>query len=215
MDKPSLANVRVAPTLHSVRLLKTIRAIAGLLVLAGPAALLAGELDLSLSNETAHLSVQLNPGTRYVPRTTSGTDFTIGAFTNETGDNLLFGSMMARGVRQSATTQYKLGAGVKLVGGDLDISESVGALALGFESSILMASSFYNPVDFVLHGFYAPSISSFEDAESYTEFGARLQVEVIPRARAFLGYRRIHFDTNDYSDLTLDRSVHVGLSLSF
>ncbi|MBX2826422.1 MAG: YfaZ family protein [Gammaproteobacteria bacterium] len=192
-----------------------IRAIAGLLLLVGSGASLAGGLDLSLSNETANLAIQLNPGSRYVPQAGSGTDFTIGAFINETGDNLVFGTMMARGVRQSATTQYKLGAGIKLVAGDLDISESVGALALGFQSSILMASSFYNPVDFVIEAFYAPSISSFQDAESYTELAARIQVEVIPRARAFVGYRRIHFDTNDFSDLTLDRSVHVGLSISF
>lgn len=192
-----------------------IRAITGLLLLLGSGSSLAGGLDLSLSNETANLSVQLNPGMRYVPRTAGGTDFTVGAFINEAGDNLAFGTLMARGVRQSVTTQYKLGAGIKLVAGDLDIDESVGALAMGFQTSILMASSLYNPVDFIIEGFYAPSISSFQDAESYTELAVRIQVEVIPRARAFLGYRRIHFDTNDYADLTLDRSVHVGLSINF
>ncbi|MBX2825183.1 MAG: hypothetical protein KTR33_10670 [Gammaproteobacteria bacterium] len=191
------------------------RVIVGLLMLLGCTTTQAGGLDLSLSKETANLAVLLNPGLRYIPNSGGGSDISIGAFTNEAGDNLAFGLLMVRGVRQSDTAQYKLGAGVKVIAGDLDIDESVGALALGFQTSVLLASSAYNPVDFVVEGFYAPSISSFSDAESFTEFSARIQIEVIPQARAFVGYRRMLFDTNDYTDLTMDRSVHVGLSLNF
>jgi hypothetical protein len=185
------------------------------LLFSGVSVAQAGGLDLSLSNETALLEVQLAPGMRFMPNQGGGAEVSIGLFTNEPGDNLVFATLLARGVRQSNTGQYNLGAGVKLIGGDLDISESVGALALGFQASILLASSTYNPVDFVVEGFYAPSISSFSDAESFTELGARLQVEIIPQARAFVGYRRMLFDTNDYPELSIDRSVHVGLSLRF
>jgi len=191
------------------------RVIVGLLALLGCSLTHAGGLDLSLSRETANLSVLLNPGSRYIPNSGGGSDFSVGAFTNEAGDNLAFGMLMVRGVRQSDTAQYKLGAGVKVIAGDLDIEESVGALALGFQTSVLLVSSAYNPVDFVVGGFYAPSISSFNDAESYLEYSARFQVEVIPQARAFIGYRRLEFDTNDFSELSVDRSVHIGLSLNF
>ncbi len=191
------------------------RVIVGLLTLLGSTFTQAGGLDLSLSKETANLAVLLSPGLRYIPNSGGGSDISIGAFTNEAGDSLAFGMLMVRGVRQSDTAQYKLGAGVKVIAGDLDIDESVGALALGFQTSVLLASSAYNPVDFVVSAFYAPSISSFNDAETFTEYSARFQVEVIPQARAFIGYRRMQFDTNDFKDLTMDRSVHVGLSLNF
>jgi len=190
------------------------RAIAGLLLL-GTGISQAGGLDLSLSNETANLAIYLSAGSRYVPQSVGGTQVSIGVFTNEIGDNLIHGTIMALGVRQSPASQYKLGAGIKVVAGDLDIGESVGALALGFQSAILLLASSSNPVDVIVEGFYAPSISSFNNAENYTELSTRLQIEVIPRALAFVGYRRILFDTDKYTELTVDRSVHVGLSIRF
>jgi len=45
--------------------------------------------------------------------------------------------------------------------------------------------------------------------------GARLQIEVIPQARAYVGYRQIRFNTNNFNDIRVDRSVHLGIKLSF
>ena len=78
-------------------------------------------LDLALSNETANLFLILNPFSpraersgrnplRIAPR---GSELSIGAFTNETGDNLLHATILAKGVNISNGTQYKLGAGMK------------------------------------------------------------------------------------------------------
>ena len=97
---------------------------------------------------------------------------------------------------------------------DVTESESVGALALGFQAGMVIPSS-YNPVELSFEGFYAPSITSFSDAERFGELTARLQVEVMPRARAYVGYRRMLFDTNDADNVRLDRNVHFGLSISF
>ena len=173
----------------------------------------AGGLDLSLSNETANLVVHLDPEQVY--DRAGGADISVGVFTNETGDNLLHATLMARGMRQFASGQSNLAAGIKLIGGDLDISESVGALALGFQASLLVAPSEFNPVDFIVEAFYAPGISSFTDAEKFSEVGARLQVEIVPTAHAYLGYRRMIFDTNDFENLTMDRSIHVGIAIRF
>lgn len=174
---------------------------------------LAGGLELSLSNETANLVVHLDQEQIY--DRAGGADIAVGVFTNETGDNLIHATLMARGMRQFATGQSNLAAGIKLIGGDLDIDESVGALAIGFQASLLVAPSEFNPVDFIVEGFYAPGISSFTDAEKFSEIGARLQVEIVPAAHAYLGYRRMIFDTNDFQNLTMDRSIHVGISLRF
>lgn len=174
----------------------------------------AGGFDIALSNDTAYLSVLMSPYS--LERFAGGTEVAIGAFTNETGDDLLHGTLLARGARETTGGQfYKLAAGVKLIGGDLDVDQTVGALALGFQASLVLAPSQYNPLDFIVEAFFAPSISSFNDAEEYTEIAARIQVDVVPRARAFLGYRRMFFDTDAVESVVLDRSVHIGLSISF
>lgn len=174
----------------------------------------AGGLDIALSNETAYIAILMNPYS--MERFAGGTEVAVGAFTNEIGDDIVHGTLLARGAKETASGHfYKLAAGVKLVGGNLEVDESVGALALGFQASLVLAPSNYNPLDLIVEGFFAPSISSFNDAEEYSEVSARIQIDVVPRARAFLGYRRMLFDTDDVKSVTLDRSVHIGLSLTF
>lgn len=187
------------------------KVLAGLMIFFGSVnSWAAGGLDLSLSSASANLAVLLSP-----LRPGGGAEFSLGYLTNETGDNILNATMLARGVRQTETGQYKIGAGFKLVGGNLVVDETVGALAIGFQASLLLVPSEFNPLDFIVEGFYAPGISSFTDAVEYTEVGARIQIDVIPQARMYLGYRRMTWETNDFGNVTVDRAMHVGLSISF
>ena len=199
------------------------KALAGLALLLGPLGVNAGGLDLALSNDTANLSLLLNPYQFYEG---GGSELALGGFISESGDSLLHATLMARGYRQSAKSQYNLGAGIKAIVGDVEISEgelgstetddeSVGAVALGFQAGMLISSSNYNPIELSFEGFYAPSITSFSDAERYSELSARLQIEVIPQARAYVGYRRMRFNTNDYNNIRLDRSIHIGLKITY
>jgi hypothetical protein len=205
--------------------MKRVLAGVALLIVAGPT--LGGELDLALSNETANLSVTLNRDPFFSDQVNSqdgGAELAVGGFISEAGDNLLHATLLARGIRQTINSQYQISAGMKLIGGEIEIgedraasseAETVGALALGFQAGLLLQPSNYNPVELSFEGFFAPSITSFSDAERYGEVSARLQVEIMPRARAYIGYRRMRFDTNDFDNVRLDRSAHFGLSLSF
>jgi len=181
----------------------------------------AGGLDVALSNETANIQLLLNPYQFYQG---GGSELAVGGFISEQGDRLAHATLMARGFRQVDGQQYSVGAGMKAIGGDVAIpaigaeaetEESVGAVALGFQLGMLLASGKHNPIELAFEGFLAPSITSFADAERYAEIGARIQIDVIPQARAYVGYRRMRFDTNDYDDVRLDRSVHVGIKLTF
>lgn len=181
----------------------------------------AGGLDLALSNETANIQLLLNPYQFYQG---GGSELAVGGFVSEEGDRLAHATLMARGYRQLDDQQYSVGAGMKLLGGDVAIpsingepeqDEKVAALALGFQLGMLLASSKHNPIELAVEGFVAPSITSFSDAESYAEIGARIQIDVIPQARAYLGYRTMRFDTNDFDDVRLDQSVHLGIKLTF
>ncbi|ASJ70417.1 YfaZ family outer membrane protein [Granulosicoccus antarcticus] len=205
--------------------MKKYLASAVLLIATGP--VWAGSLDLSLSNETANLIVTLNNDPFNSRRDVSddgGAEVAVGAFISEVGDKLVHATLLARGITQTANSQYQISAGMKLVGGEVEVgvdrevssdSETVGALALGFQVGFLLQPSVQNPVELSVEGFYAPNITSFSHAERYGEVGAKLQVEIMPRARAYIGYRRIRFDTEDYENIRLDRSAHVGLNISF
>lgn len=197
------------------------KVIAGVCLLVGSFGAEAGGLDFALSNETANIQLLLNPYQFYQG---GGSELAVGGFISEQGDKLAHATLMARGYRQADGQQYSVGAGVKLIGGDIAIpaigaepetEESVGAVAMGFQIGMLLASGKHNPIELAFEGFLAPSITSFSDAERYAEVGARIQIDVIPQARAYVGYRRMRFDTNDYDDVRLDRSVHIGIKLTF
>lgn len=197
-------------------------------LLIAPVFSLAKGLDLALSNETAYLSYYFNYDPLYRDNPVDrdgGSELSIGGFINEAGDSILHATILARGFRQSRNSQYHVSAGMKFIGGEIDVDESrigslsdadsVGALALGFQAGLLLRPARYNPIDLSFEGFYAPSITSFSDAERFGEISARLQIEIMTRARAFIGYRRLRFDTEDAENITLDRSAHVGLSITF
>ena len=61
---------------------------------------------------------------------------------------------------------------------------------------------------------YAPSVLTFSDGETYSEFRAEADMEVISNIHIFGGYRNIetNYDTYDY---TLNDSWYGGLKLSF
>ena len=197
------------------------KAFAALVLMLTPLSVPAAGLDIALSNDTANIAVLLNP---YNFRAGGGSELGLGGFLNETGDNLLFATLMAQGVRKLPNQQYNIGAGVKVIGGDLEVSEefqslgvdseSVAALALGFKAGYVLPSR-QNPMEFAIEGYIAPDITSFSDAESYTEFSARFQVEIIPQALTYIGFRRINFDTQGFNNVVLDNNIHVGFKLAF
>jgi len=165
----------------------------GVCLLLGSMGVNAGGVDLALSNETANISFVLNPHQFYEG---GGAELALGAFMSEQGDRVAHATLMARGYRMSDGKQYSVGA-------------------LGFQVGMLLVSSRHNPIEIAAEGFIAPSITSFSDAERYSELGARLQIEVVPQARAYIGYRAMRFNTNDYDDVRIDRSVHLGIKISY
>lgn len=201
--------IRTAPAL----------ACASTLAIASGSASGAG-LDLSLGNETANLQLLLNPRQLYE---SGGTELSLGAFVNEPGDLLLNATLVASGLTQTATSQYQLGVGAKLIGGDIEAErddggaedQTLGALGLGFQFGVLVAQSPRHPVDASIEAFYAPEITSFSDAENFYEIAARLQVDIIPQAQAYVGYRRMEADTDLADGIELDDSAHVGFRIRF
>ena len=200
---------------------------AAALLLVAPVGAWAGGIDLSLSSETANLVYLFNndPLNRArQPTDDGGSELAAGVFFNDDDAQLAHATLLARGYRQAANTQYFVGAGMRLIGGSIEIDdnvaiveddESVGALALGFQAGMLLLPADFNPVELIFEGFYAPGITSFSDAERYGEVSVKLQIEIMTRARAYIGYRRMRFDTDNFDNITVDRNAHFGLNISF
>lgn len=63
--------------------------------------------------------------------------------------------------------------------------------------------------------YFSPKITTFGDADRYTETGVKLEFVIIPQAAVYLGYRRIQFGLKAAPDVILDDGVHVGVRISF
>ncbi len=61
---------------------------------------------------------------------------------------------------------------------------------------------------------YAPSVLTFRDGESYTEFRVEADMEVITNIHLFTGYRNIDTEYDTY-DKTFNSSFYGGMKLSF
>jgi hypothetical protein len=61
---------------------------------------------------------------------------------------------------------------------------------------------------------YAPSVLSFNDAQSYSELRVEADMEVISNIHLFTGYRNIHTEY-DQSDLIFNNGFYGGMKLSF
>jgi len=61
---------------------------------------------------------------------------------------------------------------------------------------------------------YAPSVLTFSDGDSYSEFRTEADMEVISKIHVFAGYRNIKTDYEDV-DRTFNNSFYGGMKLSF
>jgi hypothetical protein len=67
---------------------------------------------------------------------------------------------------------------------------------------------------------YAPSVTSYKDIDHYTEWGARLTLQLLPSANIFAGFRDINVDVNDgphghTSQVDVTRGGYAGFTLYF
>ncbi|HEX7028518.1 MAG TPA: YfaZ family outer membrane protein [Gammaproteobacteria bacterium] len=173
----------------------------------------AAGLDVSLGDETAQFVYMFDSDSQIG---IGGADIGAGVFFNEQDDYLLNFSVLVMGHSAGRNRALQLGAGAKAYAGELDIpdQESVGAVAVGGKISYIFPASM--PMALSAELFYAPDITSFGDNESLTELLLRLEIEVAPTTRFYLGYRNLETEfENSGVDYELDEGGHVGVRFSF
>jgi hypothetical protein len=171
----------------------------------------AGGLDLGISKDAAYLV--------YLTKAQSlgyeGADLGFGLFYTEESDYLATAEMMVVGISNSGPEDLEFGLGLKGYFGVLDEpDEDVYALALGAHARYVIPSS--TPMGIVLDGFYAPDITSFDDTENMAEISLRYEIQVVPNALGYVGYRKLDVGLHDHSDeIELDDNIHFGIRLIF
>ena len=199
-----------------MRKLLSVIAIASLLLASNTNA--AG-LDLSLSNETANFEVsssvrKFTRGDRGGQLRSSG-EVSVGLFYNDLDDVIAHGKLIAVGKQVSTRVPYQLEYGVKaFVGSISDADTDVGALAIGGGIRFRNPRKF-NPIDLKIEGFFTPGITTFGDTSSVLEINTLLSVEIVPAAKAYIGYRLLEVENDDNETLELDDNIHFGFSLLF
>ena len=171
----------------------------------------ASGTDLSLSNESANIEV-FGPMQAIIER---GGLASIGFLYNDLDDVVGHLKLVAVGTQTNTRVPYQLAFGLKGYAGEIsDPSLDVGALAIG--GSINVQYPFgYNPIDLNVEAFFTPGITTFGDTESVIEISTRLSIEIVPQAKAFVGYRLLEIEDESNQNWELDDNVHFGIRLQF
>lgn len=170
---------------------------------------LADSLDVNLRDNSAQLQYGASLGRDSI----GASEVHAGILYTSNSDRFVDFGLVVK--ETPGTSASGLTAGVALKG----VMASVGntdaaAVALGGQLHYL----FPDAPRFALVGriYFSPNITTYSDAERFTEAVARLEFEVIPQAVAYLGYRRISFSLiNVPSASVLDSGLHLGAKMVF
>ncbi|WP_169729308.1 YfaZ family outer membrane protein [Solimonas soli] len=106
----------------------------------------------------------------------------------------------------------KVGAGLRgvYIGGDGD---NGGAIAPGVKFDARLPG--YERLALTGYVWYAPSVVSFGDIDSYRDLGIAVSYELNRNAAIYLGARNVKFGVDGGPDVTLDTGLYGGIALTF
>jgi len=172
--------------------------------------LLANDLELALSKDTAQFTFRSDSSMIGW----GGADLGFSLFYNDNSD--ILGQMSLLQMRPaSENSPFTLGVGAKLYLGTLDKpSANVFALAISGEARYTFPGKM--PMAIYLNGNWAPDITSFSDSEGVIDFTLGYQIEILPQTTAFIGIRTLEVDTKQKSGRKLDYDqLHIGARFTF
>ncbi len=169
----------------------------------------AADLELALSNQSAMTEVIADSASI----ASGGADIHVGLLFNEIDDVVGHAGLIVRGrpVNEQAVS-FGLGAGLYYASLDTP-SRSVGALTLGFELEYTIPGN--TPIGLGGSLFYAPDVTTFSDGDSLLDLKLRAEIDVLPSATAFIGYRKLSTDLTSGGEHKMDDNVHVGIRIQF
>ncbi len=189
------------------------RILAGLFgVLAYSGSVCADSFDIRLGEESARFIYASEVfGGAFGPA-----NIEFGAFFNEDDDTMFHVGLVIKNDSLDNPLAITLGTRVYYAdaGNAPDQPQTdVGAITLGGE--ILISPDNLGGLGFALSYFAAPSVTSFMDADGFTEYGGRIEFEVTEQSSLFVGYRKIEVEREDGQTVEIDSGVMFGVGLRF
>lgn len=169
---------------------------------------MADSLDINLRDTSAQIQYRSPMGRDALGKT----EFHVGALYAQHNNTLGDFGVLVKDEVGSSVPGVSVGVGIKgLVAHAAGTNES--ALALG--GMVRYSPPEIHRMGIVGQLYWSPNITTFGDADRYTETGLSVEYDVIPQAAAYLGYRNIQFGLSGTSNITVDEGVFVGVRLSF
>lgn len=169
----------------------------------------ANGLDISLSDETANVVYLTDSGSFGY----GGADVGFGLFWNENDDFVGHANILVTSNPQSGNN-FQFGVGAKGFLGTVDVpDEDVAAVGIGGVVRYVIPAQ--TPMGISVEAYYAPDITSFSDTESLKEVTTRFEIEVMPSARGYVGYRLLEPELENAGDVEIDDEIHLGIRFTF
>lgn len=171
---------------------------------------MADSLDLNLNDDTMRLTYEADMSSGM-----KGLLLDAGYYYNErrkgSDADMAHVGLYVTGDNWSDAGVFNIKVGGRLIYTAVDPFD-VMALGLGGEVR-------FSPVQRVglgANAYYAPRIASYLDGERYSEYGLKLDYQLLTQAFVYVGYRWIDVKVENVSGkFELDDSAHVGLKLLF
>ena len=168
--------------------------------------------DIQLSDDSARFSYAAEIfGGQFGP-----TDLDMGVYFDQDKDNLLHLGLLVR--NDTLDNPLIIGIGTRFyyadVGKHPGQTPTEGAvITIGGE--VLYIPDAFNGFGLGLYGFIAPSVTTFIDADGFSEFGAIISYSVSEQARFYIGYRSIELNVENAEDIDIDSGFIYGFNLRF
>lgn len=166
----------------------------------------ASELDFNVSDEAVALDYAATP-------TEGGAQASFGLLREK--DDVLVGDLGLHVVDNAGSQDQpvKVGLGGKLLFVDTEFL-SGGGIGIGAFGRFNLSKANRVAVAGSLH--YAPTVTTYGDVESYLEYDARIEYEVLRNASIYLGYRKVEAEFEGVpGDADLDSGAHFGMHFRF
>jgi len=171
----------------------------------------AAKVDVNLSQSSARFTYySLVGGSNY-----GRTEMSTGLMYNDDKNMMLELGIQVIDVAGSKSPGLEIGIGPKLYYFSSDKPDASG-LVIAVGGNFRYKLQQMPRVIFTGGVFYAPSITSTIDADTYLEYGLRAGYELLPSADIYVGVRSIRVDyTKGIGDHKLDDTAMVGMTFSF
>ena len=172
----------------------------------------ADSLNIQLSNKSARFLYAAEVfGGQFGP-----TDLEVGAYFNDVDDIVAHTSLVLKS--DSIDNPFVAAIGGRFYYGD--VGNAVGQTQASVAALTFGVSLSYRPerligVGFSAYYFASPSVTSFMDAESFSEYGVAMDIDITEQVGFYVGYRNMSADLDTGTELEIDDSFMYGFVFRF